>query len=128
MVTVAVALGLHGAVSHSSARQGVEPAASQTESSTAGEMRRASDRLNRGDFREAADVFRHVTEVQPELAGAHVGLGIALANLGRSTEAIASFKRAVALQPNLEAAHLNLGIAYLQLNEIASAREAFRNA
>jgi serine/threonine protein kinase/tetratricopeptide (TPR) repeat protein len=52
----------------------------------------------RGEFREAEDLYRHVTTIAPDLSSGHGDLGLALAEQGRFPEAEASLLRALRLR------------------------------
>ena len=61
----------------------------------------------------------------PEFAGAHGNLGIALQRLGRPDQAIESFRRALALQPDADA-HYRLGGALGEQNRLDEAIASYR--
>jgi NAD(P)-dependent dehydrogenase (short-subunit alcohol dehydrogenase family) len=64
-------------------------------------------RLNRAS--EALPLFRKVTELDPNSPGAHLNLGIALADQNTLDAAVEEFSEAVRLDPNNAAAHYNKG-------------------
>ena len=53
--------------------------------------------------------------INPELAGAHLGLGSAYHNMGRLADALGPLTAAVGLEPQNAVAHLNLGITLAAL-------------
>jgi Flp pilus assembly protein TadD len=57
-----------------------------------------------GQFDRAEAAFRRCLALAPELAGAHTGLGIVLAETHRLAEALAEFRAAVRLAPSDRAA------------------------
>ena len=52
-----------------------------------------------------------VLSTQPNLAFAHLALGVVLANTNRTIQAIAEYERSLALDPNLAQAHAQIGSA-----------------
>lgn len=56
--------------------------------------------------------FRSAVAANPTDAAAHDGLGVALAEFGRTSDAIGEFRKATQLAPNLPSAHLHLALAY----------------
>lgn len=67
--------------------------------------------LRRDRAGDAATQFQRATEIQPELAIAHLNHGIALSQDGRMSEAVVAFRRALELDPaSADAAH-DLGFA-----------------
>src|SRR5205085_12650938 len=65
-----------------------------------------------GKFKEAAEAFEEVTDLQPEHGAAHHLLGRAYNELESFGEAVESLQRAIKLQPNYADAYLSLGYAY----------------
>ncbi len=63
-------------------------------------------------YEEAARLFRHVAQQEPDNAGAHNGLGNIEHALGNTDAAIASYKRAIDLLPTYTAAHNDLALAF----------------
>ena len=59
-------------------------------------------------YQEALDLYRTLSELDPDDAETHVNVGAALHYLDRREEAIRSLERALALDPTLEAARENL--------------------
>ncbi|HKE11461.1 MAG TPA: tetratricopeptide repeat protein [Myxococcota bacterium] len=58
--------------------------------------------------------FEEALRLTPAFAEAHVNLGIALANAGRTSEAIAHFEEALRLKPDLAGGRLPEAIAQLK--------------
>jgi GT2 family glycosyltransferase len=88
----------------------------------------ADHELGKGNYENAAELFRWAIERMPEMVLAHMGLGIALARAGSANEAIDALERCIELQPDLSEAHNNLGIAYHLAGRDADARAALRRA
>jgi len=64
---------------------------------------------------EAIENFREVVELDPTSAGAHLNLGIAMADQFNLEGALAQFSEAVRLDPNSSAPHYNKGRVLLDL-------------
>jgi tetratricopeptide (TPR) repeat protein len=77
-------------------------------------------RLNRSS--EAMPLFHKVVELDPNSPGAHLNLGIAMADQFDLNGALAEFTRAVQLDANNAQAHYNRGRALLDLQRGAEAR------
>ena len=80
-------------------------------------------------YDKAVDAFKQALRIDPELAGAHLGLGSAYHNMGRLADALGPLTAAVGLDPQNAVAHLNLGItlAALRRPEEASRHRAQRS-
>ena len=52
------------------------------------------------ELEEALDELQHIVEERPELASAHLRLGVVLRRLGREDEAAESFEKCLELNPN----------------------------
>ena len=63
-----------------------------------------------GNYEGAADEYRAVIELAPQLAEAYLGLGNNLNKLGRYGEAAEAYSRAVELAPNVYSFRFNLGV------------------
>ena len=64
-------------------------------------------------YREAAEAYRQVINLNPDLSKPHYNLGIALIGAGQQKEAIEAFKEAIRLKPEYAQAQFNLALAYL---------------
>ena len=73
-------------------------------------------------------LFRHVTALNPEAAGAHLNLAQALIDANRMEEAAAAGRIAVRQRPDSYDAHINLGIALSHLQRFDEAERHFREA
>lgn len=72
-----------------------------------------NDQTNKQKYnQEAANLFRHVIQLDPENAGAHNGLGNIEHALGNIDAAITAYKRAIELMPSYTAAYNGLAIAF----------------
>jgi Flp pilus assembly protein TadD len=87
-----------------------------------GAPRSAQDFLAQGDrflkeknYPKAMEAYRQAVRLNPNLAGAHRGLGYALGKLNRWPEGVEAYKQAVALDPMQAEYHNGLGYAYLQM-------------
>jgi tetratricopeptide (TPR) repeat protein len=83
-------------------------------------------RLNRSS--EAMPLFHKVIELDPKSAGAHLNLGIALADQFDLNGALAEFTTAVQLEPNNSQAHYNRGRVLLDLQRNADAKPELETA
>jgi tetratricopeptide (TPR) repeat protein len=71
------------------------------------------DRLSRQKYyEEAAKLFQHVVQLEPNNAGAHNGLGNIEHALGNLDAAITAYHRAIELLPSYTAAHHDLALAF----------------
>jgi Flp pilus assembly protein TadD len=61
-----------------------------------------------GRIADARDALSKAIEINPELASAHNGLGVAWARLGEVGKAAEEWRRALALRPDLTDARANL--------------------
>jgi len=74
-----------------------------------------------GRTSDAIAHYERALEIDPNHAGAHNNLGVALAAQGRIADAISHFQRAVAIRPDYANAHSNLGMALASQGRIADA-------
>ena len=63
--------------------------------------------LKRQQYEDARDLYQRIVEMNPDNAGAHSGMGIALYHLGKVEDAIARLDKALTLDPTLEDARAN---------------------
>lgn len=75
--------------------------------------------------KEAAESYRRAVELKPDHAGAHNGLGMALAALGRTDEAVAEFEAAAKLAPENPLPLISLGRLYSAKKDYTKALEAY---
>ena len=61
---------------------------------------------------DAIEIERRALSIEPDLADAHMWLGAALLNLGRTDEAMAAIREAIRLEPDNGQAHQALARAY----------------
>jgi len=83
-------------------------------------------KLNRS--KEAMPLFRKVVELDPNSPGAHMNLGIALADQFDLNGALAEFTQAAQLDPNNAQAHYNRGRVLLDLQRNAEAKPELETA
>lgn len=81
-----------------------------------------------GDWPAAESRWRELLSVEPGLAVAQTGLGIALREQGRIAEAIAIFTEASESHPSLAPVHFNLGTCLLRSDRPKDAIAAFRRS
>ena len=65
----------------------------------------------RGDHRAAITEFEQLVRNRPELAEAHLSLGIAYGDAGRLDAAVAEFREVLRIQPRHPEARKNLDLA-----------------
>jgi Tfp pilus assembly protein PilF len=83
-------------------------------------------RLNKGS--DALGYFRKVTELDPKSPGAHLNLGIAMADQFDLNGALAEFSEAVSLDPANAVAHYNKGRVLLDLQRNSQAKPELERA
>ncbi len=69
---------------------------------------------------------REAPENDPDRAGAHFTLGVALSTAGDLISAIAEFREALRLQPNLVQARASLGLTFYLMGDVDGAIEEYR--
>jgi serine/threonine-protein kinase len=72
-------------------------------------------------MKEAIAEYHEAIRLQPDYAGAHSNLGLALCAQGNLEEAIAEYHKAIRLQPDLAEAHCNLGGIFKQQGRFTEA-------
>jgi cytochrome c-type biogenesis protein CcmH/NrfG len=85
-------------------------------------------RMRAGDYRRAVDVFRGITEKNPEDVDAHNLLGESLRLDGRLDEAVQALERSVARHPNSQTGWFLLGQSYFEAQRLERAKLAFRES
>ncbi len=81
-----------------------------------------------GHYEGAADEYRAVIELAPELAEAYLGLGNNLNKLGRYGEAAEAYRKAAALEPENYAFRFNLGVTLARAKKYEEAAAALEVA
>ena len=84
--------------------------------------------LKDGNYEKAVREYQKALGMNPQLAPAYNGIGIAYTMLERYSAAIDAQQKALALQPNFVEAHAGLGLVYLRQNNTASALKHYRQA
>ncbi|RMH77617.1 MAG: tetratricopeptide repeat protein, partial [Cyanobacteria bacterium J007] len=79
-------------------------------------------------YEEAERTWRRILEIDPNNAGAYIGLGIALKDQGKLEEAISAYGRAIELNPQYAIAYNNLGIALYDQGKLEEAISAYGRA
>ena len=87
-----------------------------------------NDRLESGQYAEAAELFEWALELSPRMVLAHMGLGLALARSGRPEEAVAPLETTIRMRPNFAEALNNLGVVYYLLGRHDDAIRALARA
>lgn len=83
---------------------------------------------DRGDYEQAAGLFRTVAEQAPDSAVVYNSLGLALSQLGDMEAAVQAFEQAITLDWNHPTAQYNLAMALFDLGRYGEAEGAFREA
>jgi eukaryotic-like serine/threonine-protein kinase len=81
----------------------------------------------RSEFRQAEDLYRHVTTIVPDLSTGHMDLGLALMEQGRFPEAEASLLRALRLRRSSDVL-MNIGGLYYAEERYAEAVRFFEES
>ena len=89
---------------------------------------RAVSLLQEGRTRSAMEQFAAITQQYPNLASAHVNLGILYLKQERYEDAQQSLSKATQLRPDDAIAQNHLGIAYRQLGKFDEAKQAYAAA
>ena len=84
--------------------------------------------LKDGDYEKAVWEYQKALGMNPQLATAYNGIGIAYTMLERYSEAVAAQQKALALQPDFVEAHAGLGLAHLKQNRTEPALKHYRQA
>ncbi|HEY0794389.1 MAG TPA: tetratricopeptide repeat protein [Acidisarcina sp.] len=85
-------------------------------------FQRGAAAMRAGNTAEAESDFREALRLAPDLAVAHLDLGLVLGREGKLDDAIASLREAIRLDSTLEGAHMFLGIFLHQANRQDEAR------
>ena len=85
-------------------------------------LQRGAQSMHAGNAAAAEQAFREAVRISPDLAEAHIDLGLVLGREGKIDEAIASLRQGVTLDPNSKSAHMFLGIFLYQKNQPDEAR------
>ena len=84
--------------------------------------------LKDGHYEKAVWEYRKALGIDPQLASAYNGLGLAYTMLERHSEAVIAQRKALELQPDLAKAYAGLGLTYFRQNLLESALEHYRHA
>jgi serine/threonine-protein kinase len=82
---------------------------------------------NAARYHEAAEAFRRVTDLEPNLPRGYLMLGASMQRAGNHQQAIGNYEHAVRLGPN-PSAYSNLGLLYYNVGRIDDAVRAFQMA
>jgi tetratricopeptide (TPR) repeat protein len=83
---------------------------------------------DRGDLPGAEAALRRSVEIRPELAQAHMWLGIVYSKMNRPNEALAEYEIAVNLDPGSFEPMYNYGFALMTQNRLQEAADALAKA
>ncbi len=89
---------------------------------------KATVSAEKGDHRQAGDLFRKALQVKPDWPKAQLELARTLINAGRAREAIAVLEKHVRRKPFLSEAYVLLGQACVQCDELQKAKNAYEAA
>lgn len=89
---------------------------------------KALDYYRMKDFRQAAEGFRSILQMDPQFAWAAAYLGLSQLPLGDLDAAVISFQRTLELDPRNFTAAFHLGAAYARQKRMQLATEAFQRA
>lgn len=81
--------------------------------------------MEQQNFKEAADEFQKILQLNAQFVPAYVNLGIAAFNLQNYDEALQWLERALQLDPNQIHAHFVRGLIYRNQDQIEAALQAF---
>ncbi len=81
-----------------------------------GAFQRGAAAMREGRSADAEKAFRDAVKLAPDLADAHLDLGLVLGREGKQEEAVAALRRAIELDPKLPSAHMFLGVFLYQAN------------
>ena len=81
-----------------------------------------------GKLAEAEAHCREALRLQPDLAGAHNNLGVALQEQGKLNEALAHYQEALRLQPDVYLPHFNIGNVLSLSGRVEEAISSYRRA
>lgn len=84
---------------------------------------RGARAMRSGQTAAAEQAFRDAVRLAPQMAEAHLDLGLVLGREGKVDEAIGSLRQALTLDPNASSAHMFLGIFLYQNDQAAEARK-----
>lgn len=84
--------------------------------------------LKDGHYEKAVSEYQKAVGMDPQLASAYNGLGLAYTMLERYSEAVIAQRKALELQPDLAKAYAGLGLTYFRQNVLESALEHYRHA
>jgi len=91
-------------------------------------VQEANELLSTDHLDEALEAYKDAERMEPDLAVAHYGEGLALYQLKRHSEAEPALQRAVELQPEEALYHVYLGKVLGRLERLEEAEGAFRQA
>src|SRR5215831_347653 len=80
------------------------------------------------DYERAADAYRSILKLNPDLAEAHQNLGLVYYVQTKNLDAIESFQKALQRKPDLLGANLFLGMAWLGMNQYEKAIAPLKKA
>jgi len=100
--------------------------AQETETPVEAAFHRGALAMHNGHAAEAEADFREAVRLAPQMAEAHLDLGLVLGRNGKLDEAIQSLQTAIRLDPKINSAHMFLGIFLSQENRQQEAIDALQ--
>lgn len=82
----------------------------------------------KGEFRQAIELYTKALEYNPSLAKAHTNLGIAYGKIGELDRSIYHYQESIKLHPNHAEVYSNLGTTLHQHDRYNEARESYEQA
>ena len=76
---------------------------------------------------QASEVFRKVTELNPNYADGYNNLGVALKDQGKFEKAVNTYKKAISINPDYADAHYNLGLTLKLLDKFEENISLFKD-
>lgn len=84
--------------------------------------------MDRQNWTQAIENFKSVLELKPDMAEAHMNLGVSYRMRGDVENQIRHFEEAARLEPDMPDIHHNLGLAYSDARMYTRAADEFRKA
>ena len=92
------------------------------------DFRRALTLIEQEQYESGIELLQSVTQAAPDVATAHLDLGIAFGLMGDLERARSSLETALQLHPRHPVSHNELGIIYRKMGKFDDARESYEKA
>lgn len=79
-------------------------------------------------YDKARDIFKEITELEPQNHRAFYNLGICLFYMQKYEEALINFNKALKIKPDYKFCHYNIGLLYEDKNQFKKALKAYNRA